>query len=528
MMTPDAPLSRPILRDPIAARLLGALAALVLAFVALGALALWGARETTREIVRAEASLNRLENVRAMEAAFNRYLLREIGRRLDGETDAAESQEAAVLRGALRLYRRAVAERIAAARPAEIGAARAELIRARSLMSLFEAIETESMLDRSGGGAARGYLARIAGERDGVFRSIVSEALEAERAEAAEAYAALEALRRTLALGGAGLALAVLSAATLFGALFYRGLMRPIRGLAAVAEAFGAGARDARAPRDLPGAFSALAQRFNAMADRIGSERERLERQVAARTAALERANAELTRVDATRRRFFANVSHELRTPVTVLLGEAQVALRAPGEAPALRGALERIAASGGYLRRRLDDLMSLARSEDGALTLTFAAVELNGVVGAAVDAARGYAQASEIALDFTPAPQTVAARGDAGALRQAALALIDNAVKFSPPGGRVAVRVTQAPPGFCVADQGPGFGDADVAALFEPYAQAADGRRAGGAGLGLAIVRWIAEQHGGAVRAQNRSEGGALMRFTLGETQCPTPCPTL
>jgi len=89
-------------------------------------------------------------------------------------------------------------------------------------------------------------------------------------------------------------------------------------------------------------------------------------------------------------------------------------------------------------------------------------------------------------------------------------------------------VRVTQAPPGFCVADHGPGFGDADVAALFEPYAQAADGRRAGGAGLGLAIVRWIAEQHGGAVRAQNRSEGGALMRFTLGETQCPTPCPTL
>lgn len=523
MPTQAAPLSRPLLRDPIAARLLGALAALALAFAALGALALWGARETTREIARAEASLNRLENARAVEAAFNRYLLREIGRRLDGEADAGESREAAALRGALRLYRGAVAERIAAARPAEMGAARAELIRARSLMSLFEAIETESMLDRRGGGAARFYLARIAGERDGVFRGIVSEALQAERAEAAAAYAALERLRRTLGLGAAGLALSFVAAAALFGVLFHRGLMGPIRGLAAVTEAFGSGARDARAPRDLPGAFGALAARFNAMADRIGAEGQRLEAEVAARTEALERANAELTRVDATRRRFFANVSHELRTPVTVLLGEAQVALRKPGDAAGLRAALERIAASGGYLRRRLDDLMSLARSEDGALTLSMAPVELNGVVGAAVDAARGYAQASEIALDFAPAPRPVAAWGDAGALRQAALALIDNAVKFSPPGGRVAIAVTDAPPGFSVADQGPGFAEADMSALFEPYAQGAGGRRAGGAGLGLAIVRWIAAQHGGAVSAENRADngaaGGARVRFTLGET---------
>jgi signal transduction histidine kinase len=219
--------------------------------------------------------------------------------------------------------------------------------------------------------------------------------------------------------------------------------------------------------------------------------------------------------VDATRRRFFANASHELRTPVTVLLGEAQLALRAPGSE---REALERIAASGGYLSRRLDDLMRLARSEDGQIALRMGEADVARAVRAAVATARSFATASEIALDFPePASADWRVTGDGEAITQAALALIDNAIKFTPPGGSVIVRCEQGrcEAGFSVADTGPGF-EGDAEALFDAYAQESGGRAAGGAGLGLSIVRWIAEAHGGRVEAGRAEEGGALVRVML------------
>lgn len=502
----------------IVARLIAALSVLVLLLLGLGVVAFWGMQGATREMRQVEQSFARVESVRAIEGAFSRYLLREIGRRLEGGGQPAESHEAGELRGALRVYQRAIGEGIAQGGPQEFEAERATLVRASALAGLFEAIETEAMLDRvrgpvfDAGASARDFMALIASDRELSFHALVAEALESERARGAQALARLEALRRNLVLSGGALALAIVLAAVGFGLVFYRGLMRPIRGLAAAAEAFGAGERLARAPEGLPGEFALLARRFDAMAERIDTEQGRLEAEVAARTAALETANAELTRIDAARRRFFANVSHELRTPVTVLLGEAQVALRAKSDEA--HAALARIAASGGFLRRRLDDLMKLARSEDGQLSIAIARTDLNLAVGAAVETARAYASASEIAIAFAPAPVPAMLDGDAEALRQAALALIDNAVKFSPPGATVTVRVT--PGGFSVADTGPGFGQDDAEAMFDRYAQADAGQRAGGAGLGLAIVRWIVEQHGGKVSARNGPDGGAIVEARI------------
>jgi signal transduction histidine kinase len=296
-------------------------------------------------------------------------------------------------------------------------------------------------------------------------------------------------------------------AATAFGVAFYRGLMRPIGVLAAAAE--GVGAAEAAPIRErLPGEFERLADRFNAMSERIAGEQRRLRDEVTARTAEIEAANRRLTAIDASRRRFFANLSHELRTPVTVLLGEAQVALRSgTGE----REALERIAASGGMLKRRINDLMRLARSEEGELTLELRPCDLAEAVRDAVEAARGYAASNEIERVYEePAPCRVA--GDPEALRQAALALIDNSIKLSDPRSSVHVRVDSR--GFEVADRGPGFEGADPASLFERYVQEKPGRRAGGSGLGLAVVKWIAEQHGARMHVEERREGGAVFRM--------------
>ena len=101
--------------------------------------------------------------------------------------------------------------------------------------------------------------------------------------------------------------------------------------------------------------------------------------------------------------------------------------------------------------------------------------------------------------------------------MRQAALALIDNAIKFSPPGGTVTVsaEITGDRAAFSVADQGPGFGGA-TDALFDRYAQESAGRAAGGSGLGLAIAKWIAEQHGGSISAADRPEGGAVVTLEI------------
>ncbi|MEM7497054.1 MAG: HAMP domain-containing sensor histidine kinase [Pseudomonadota bacterium] len=506
----------------IVVQLAAALLGLALLVAALGALTVWGVERALEEVDAAEQSLVQIENARAIEAAYNRYLLAETRRRLGGGGRTGEHPSAGALRGALLAHRAVIAGEIESARTdEERNAERREMIRANGLMSLFETIETEAMFDRiegrafETGRAAQAFTEGIAAPRDASFRRLVAEVLEDERAEAVAAFQGLDRLRERLAWAWGGIAFALVLAAAAFALIFYRGLMRPIASLAGAAEALGMGAGDARVPEKLPGEFARLARRFNAMAGRIEDARTRLEAKVAARTAELEAANAELRAVDSARRRFFANVSHELRTPVTVLLGEAQLALRGGGE----RAALERIAASGGFLRRRLDDLMRLARSEDGQLALRMGDADLARAVDRASGTARAYAAASEIALVEAPLPEAdFTLTGDEEALTQAALALIDNAIKFTPPGGRVAVSLeveADGRIGFAVCDTGPGF-EGDPAVLFDAYAQEGTGRAAGGSGLGLAIVRWIAEAHGGTVTATAGEAEGAVVRVSL------------
>ncbi len=514
--------SRPARRHPrIVTRIVLALAGLVLLIVALGVLTIWGVQRAEHELRRVEHSFAQLENAQAIEAAFNAYLLYEIERRLGGGGDPSESPQAAMVRGALLTYRRTIGTEIAlSGSEAERADERAEMIRASALSELFETIETRSVLDRIAGRhfdattAARTFRTEAVEGRDAAFRSIIGEVVADEREEALAALADLERLRARIAIGWTALALTFLAGAIIFGIAFYRGLMRPIRALTRATEGVGGAAPVEPIRTPLPAEFSRFADRFNAMAERIGTETQRLNAEVTARTADLEEANARLRSIDESRRRFFANASHELRTPVTVLLGEAQVALRAgSGE----REALERIAANGTLLTRRLDDLLRLARSEEGELSLALGPCDLSDAIRAAVESARAYASVNDVELGFStdgPRPAT----GDPEALRQAALALIDNAVKLSPPGGRVEVHV--GPEGFSVTDHGPGLEGSDPDTLFDRYAQNDAGRRAGGTGLGLAIVKWIAEKHGARMEAHDNPEGGATfaMVFPLEE----------
>ncbi|MGZ9159694.1 MAG: sensor histidine kinase [Candidatus Limnocylindrales bacterium] len=212
-------------------------------------------------------------------------------------------------------------------------------------------------------------------------------------------------------------------------------------------------------------------------------------------------------------REFAADASHELRTPLTVIRASVDDLGRHASEPVASVGsALTDIRDEVDHLTAMVDDLLLLARSDSGAVELERIAVDLGDIASTAAAAlSRPATRGVEVVVDPAPAELT----GDPARLRQLVMILLDNAIRHSPGGGRVFVRVRVDGPEAIVVveDDGPGIRGEDLPRLFDRFYRAA-GAPGGGTGLGLAIAAWIAERHGGRVEAANRAEGGA--RFTV------------
>ncbi|HEU4651945.1 MAG TPA: HAMP domain-containing sensor histidine kinase [Croceibacterium sp.] len=218
---------------------------------------------------------------------------------------------------------------------------------------------------------------------------------------------------------------------------------------------------------------------------------------------------AELDEVDSSRRLFFATASHELRTPVTAIRGEAEVALADAEDLESARQALRHISANAKFLNHRIEEMIGIARTSDGKLHLDEVRLDLRDIAATAVDEARSFARSVEVALDLTLPDSPVEVVGDATWLRRAMLAIIENALKFSPMEGRVGVTLAErdSVAEVTVTDQGPGVMPEELPLVFEAYYQTDAGKARGGSGLGLSMTRWVAEQHGG--RAYARNIGG-------------------
>jgi signal transduction histidine kinase len=214
-------------------------------------------------------------------------------------------------------------------------------------------------------------------------------------------------------------------------------------------------------------------------------------------------------------RRFMADAAHELRTPISVLRTRAEVALQAPRTPDAYESTLRGMGHEAQRLGRVVDDLLTLARADAGERPVQRERFFLDDVVIDAALSVRTLAHAAGVSLlvdEFEETPVV----GDAGLVRELVVVLLDNAVKFTPTGGSVRVRVQPDPqPTLTVEDSGCGISADQLPHVFERFYRGDPSRqRDGGAGLGLSIARWIASVHG--ARLKLDSEPGSGTRATV------------
>ena len=219
----------------------------------------------------------------------------------------------------------------------------------------------------------------------------------------------------------------------------------------------------------------------------------------------------------ASERRLVDRASHELRTPLAIQRIDLDVALSGPQTVEELTNALASVSVENAHLTRLTEDLLVLSRARAGVLPVQLADVALPELLD---DARRRHGLLNGDGARVSFRATACMVRVDPVWFRQAIDNLVDNALRHTPPGGRIEVRADRQGDTLTVAvdDTGPGFDEAFIGRAFEPFTRCIrepDGQR-GSAGLGLAVVSTIAQAHGGRAWAQNRPEGGARVTVTM------------
>ncbi len=243
----------------------------------------------------------------------------------------------------------------------------------------------------------------------------------------------------------------------------------------------------------------------------IASQNERLERTVRERTEQLQRQAEQLRELDAVKSRFFTNLTHEFRTPLTLMLGPAEQVLAQTGEAKT-RQQVGLVRRNAQRLLRLINQLLDLSKLEAGKLELNSAPGELVGLVRGTLHQFESLAAEKGITLRFVAQPERLPVALDRDKLEKILFNLFSNALKFTPGGGTVAVRLTHGEDGWAqltVEDTGVGIPAEKLPYLYDRFYQvdASDTREGEGTGIGLALTKELVELHGGTIAI--RSEVG-------------------
>jgi signal transduction histidine kinase len=257
--------------------------------------------------------------------------------------------------------------------------------------------------------------------------------------------------------------------------------------------------------------MSEVAERRRAEA-RLGELNESLDRRVTERTDALEARDAQLHEANRRKDEFLATLAHELRNPLAPVRNAVQV-LRLKGLAsPELQWASELIDRQVQAMSRLIDDLMDVSRINQGRIELRRERVDLAGVLNDAVETTRPLIDElkHELALDLPR--QDFALDADPTRLAQAFMNLLNNAAKYTDPGGRIEVRVSQHGDEVVVSvgDNGIGIAPERLNSVFEMFSQveSALSRSRGGLGIGLSLTQRLVQMHGGSIEARSAGLG--------------------
>jgi signal transduction histidine kinase len=301
-------------------------------------------------------------------------------------------------------------------------------------------------------------------------------------------------LRTGLPLWAVGLASGALALGMV--QLLARGMTSPLREMVSATRAMARGDYSRRVTATSRDEVGELARAFNTMA-------------------------GELAEIDRLRRDLVANVSHELRTPISALQAvlENLVDDVEPPDPDTLRTMLAQVQRLG----RLVEQLLDLSRLESGAVPLERRHFEIGPLLDQAVEESRVHADRGmerDVRLSVGVDPTSLKLDGDPERIHQVVANLLENAIRYSPPGGRVDVRARRNGAGVVieVADQGPGIPPHEAGRVFERFYRADPSRTSGdgGSGLGLAIARWVVELHGGRIRAEPNVPHGCRVVVSL------------
>ncbi len=248
-----------------------------------------------------------------------------------------------------------------------------------------------------------------------------------------------------------------------------------------------------------------LATTFNRMLERL-----------AASDAELRGAYAKLEETLEAQRRFVADASHELRTPLTTVRGNAALLRQVEDVTPEDRAAaLAQIGDEAERMSRLVGDLLTLARAEAGRSLTHKVPVPLGPLLEDVADQAQLLTVGQHVRVESL---RPVEVMGNPDTLRQLALILLDNAVRYTPPGGRISARLdaTDDEARLTVEDTGIGIAQDELPHIFGRFYRVDKGRRAGGTGLGLAIAHWIVKEHGGTIEATSTPGQGSVFIVRL------------
>jgi heavy metal sensor kinase len=272
-------------------------------------------------------------------------------------------------------------------------------------------------------------------------------------------------------------------------------LLRPVASMAQKAESISAENLAERLPVENPGdEFGRLAAVFNRTLARLQNAFERL-------------------------RRFTADASHELRTPLTAIQSVGEVALQGEADADSYRDSIGSMLEETARLTHLVESLLLLTRADSGRLQVSRQERDVTRLVEKAVEDMRIMAEekTQRLTTDLGPALQ---ARIDEDILRRALVNILDNAIKYTPRGGTISVKLRLVDAGVIieVTDTGPGIPAEHRERIFDRFYRIEKDRprEDGGAGLGLAIARWVVEADGGHLELESQENAGSTFRIVL------------